>query len=249
MDPNHNSADQVSNSGVVIVSGASSGIGLAISKELLRAGYSVIGLGRDFSRADIEHEAFSSLQVDFSKPQQLAEQMLQMLEGIAGTVRALINNAGIGRMAYLEQLSFADLRETMDVNFLSHAVITKTLLPRLKQQDTQSDIIFMGSEAALKGAQQGSVYCASKFALRGFAQSLRQECARSAVNVSLINPGAVRTAFFDQLHFEPGVEAENAIEPRDVAAAVLLILQSRAGTVLDEINLSPKKHVWQRKPD
>ena len=105
----------------------------------------------------------------------------------------------------------------------------------------------MGSEAALRGAQQGSLYCASKFALRGFAQALREECTSSTVRVSLVNPGAVRTPFFEALDFEPGTEAENAIEPGDVADAIVQILQMRPGTVVDEINLSPQKRVWQRK--
>jgi NADP-dependent 3-hydroxy acid dehydrogenase YdfG len=99
----------------------------------------------------------------------------------------------------------------------------------------------------LTGGKEGSVYCASKFGLRGFAQSLRLECAKSEIRVSLINPGAVRTAFFDDLHFEPGDRAENAIQPEDVAATVLSILAMRGGTVVDEINLSPRKRVWQSK--
>jgi NADP-dependent 3-hydroxy acid dehydrogenase YdfG len=115
------------------------------------------------------------------------------------------------------------------------------------KQHEQGDIIFLGSEAALHGARQGSIYCASKFALRGFAQSLREECGKAHVRVTLINPGAVRTPFFRELSFEPGMAADNAINPLDIAAAVLLVLKSRPGTVFDEINLTPLNHVWQKK--
>ena len=150
-------------------------------------------------------------------------------------------------MGYLEQLSVADIEHTLAVNLLSHILLTRLCLPVMKQQPGTSDVVFIGSEAALQGGREGSVYCASKFGLRGFAQSLRQECAKSGVRVSLINPGAVRTAFFDELHFEPGDREENAILPEDVAAAVLSVLEMRAGTVVDEINLSPMTRVWQSR--
>ena len=136
----------------------------------------------------------------------------------------------------------------MDTNFLSHAIVTKCFLPLLKQQGELVDIIFTGSEAALKGSRQGSVYCASKFAIRGFAQALREECAKSSVRITLINPGAVRTPFFDDLHFEPGAAKENAIQASDVSQLLITVLNVRPGTVIDEINLSPQTQVWQRKP-
>ncbi len=177
----------------------------------------------------------------------LPEKIKSLLKTIELPIRALINNAGVGKMGYLEQLSAADLKQVMDVNFLSHVLVTKAVLPIMKQQSGTSDLIFMGSEAGLHGAQQGSIYCASKFAIRGFAQALREECAKSAVRVTLVNPGAVRTEFFDELGFEPGDHEENAIAPKDIAQLVLSALNLRAGTVVDEINLSPLKQVWQRK--
>ena len=89
------------------------------------------------------------------------------------------------------------------MNLLSHMVMSQLLIPYLKQQ-SNAKLIFMGSEAALKGAQQGSIYCAAKFGLRGFAQSLRQECSKSGLSVTLINPGMIKTPFFNDLYFEPG---------------------------------------------
>ena len=101
----------------------------------------------------------------------------------------------------------------------------------------------MGSEAARTGGKRGAVYSAAKFGLRGLAQSLRQECAASGVRVSIVNPGMVKTAFFDELDFQPGDAPDNYILPEDVARAVLAILETRTGTVVDEINLSPQKKV------
>lgn len=237
----------VNTSGLIIVSGASSGIGQAIVAKLLSKGYSVLGLARDFSNSQICNDKFSKFELDLSQLDQLPSRLSKVLGNISEPIRGLVNNAGIGKMGFLEQLSIADMRLVMDTNFMSHAIITKTFLPLLKQQKSLIDIVFIGSEAALVGARQGSIYCASKFAVRGFAQSLREECKRSQVRVSILNPGAVRTPFFDELHFEPGAAIDNAVEPEDVAEFLLSILNSRPGTVIDEINMSPQTNVWQKK--
>jgi NADP-dependent 3-hydroxy acid dehydrogenase YdfG len=233
--------------GQVLVSGSSSGIGLAMAKTLLSRGYSVVGLDRAEPAKAMPAKHFTFVPLDMSDSKALLASLPGVIDRIHGPIRAVINNAGIGRMGYLEQLSIADLQLVMQVNFMSHVMLTKLLLPRLKTQQTLVDIVFLGSEAALNGARQGSIYCASKFALRGFAQALRQECAKSNVRVTLINPGAVRTSFFNELNFEPGPLQENAIEPGDVAQALMTVLEMRPGTVIEEINLSPMTQVWQRK--
>ena len=232
---------------MAVISGASSGIGLAITRTLLDAGYAVTGLARSFAKTGLSHPKFKGIEIDLAKLDALPAALAQIAENLDSPVTALINNAGIGKMGYLEQLSIRDMRLVMDLNFMSHAIVTKTFLPGMKQRQ-RGDVIFLGSEAALQGARQGSIYCASKFALRGFAQSLREECSKSQVRVTMINPGAVRTAFFQDLSFEPGAAADNAIDPLDIATAVLTVLQARPGTVFDEINLTPLQQVWQKKP-
>ncbi len=234
------------NNQLVVITGASSGIGLAMSNLLLQEGYKVLGIANKFAKSTIQHPNFSSKTMDLADLDALPELMSALVGNVKLPVKALVNNAGIGKMGFLEQLSVKDIRLVMDTNFTSHAIVTKSFLPLLKRQGV-GDIVFTGSEAALKGARQGSIYCASKFALRGFAQALREESAKSGLRVTLINPGAVRTPFFDELHFEPGPEPENAIDPEDIAKTVSMVLQARAGTVFDEIVLSPGSRVWQRK--
>ena len=124
--------------------------------------------------------------------------------------------------------------------------MVRQFLPALKKADG-GNIIFIGSDAALSGGRKGAVYCASKFALRGFAQALREECARSEVAVSIIQPGMVKTPFYDELGFEPGPDPMNHIMPEDVADAIMMILAMRAGTVVDELVLTPQKKVIRFK--
>jgi NADP-dependent 3-hydroxy acid dehydrogenase YdfG len=121
-------------------------------------------------------------------------------------------------------------------------MLVRAALPLLKRKSA-SNIIIIGSEAALSGGKKGAVYSATKFALRGLVQALRDECGRAGVSVTLINPGMTRTPFFDDLNFAPGEDPSNYIEPADVAAAVDYVLQQRVGTVTDEINLSPLRKV------
>jgi len=207
----------------------------------------VLGIAKEFSQKRIKHEKFDFIEIDYSDLDKLPSELERVINLVDQPIRGLVNNAGIGKMAFLEQLSVKDMRLVMETNFLSHAIVTKVFLPILKRQQQLVDIVFTGSEAALEGARQGSIYCASKFAVRGFVQAIREECAKTRVRVSIVNPGAVRTPFFDDLHFEPGGASENAIEAEDVAEVLLTILNARPGTVIDEINLSPQTHVWQRK--
>ncbi len=238
--------DTTSDRKLVVVTGASSGIGLAIAKAALAAGYHVLGLARNPDRADLEHDRFTGISRDLADIEGLPARLAALIGEIDIPLAALVNSAGIGRMGNLEQLSVSDIRLLVDTNLTSQILVTKAFLPLLKKQG-RGDILFMGSEAALRGARQGSIYCASKFALRGFSQALRDECGKSGVRVTLINPGAVRTAFFEDLHFEPELAPENAIEPEDIAATAMMVLASRSGTVFDEINLSPQSQVWRKK--
>ena len=106
--------------------------------------------------------------------------------------------------------------------------------------------MFIGSEGALVGGVEGSVYCASKFALRGFAQSLQKECAKSGVRVVLINPGMVDTPFYDQAHFGCGEGDLEHLTASDVADAVCFSLAGDRRRVIPELNLSPLKRVIKK---
>lgn len=223
----------------VLVTGASSGIGQAITEKLLTNGNQVWGISRRLQKKT--HPHFHPHSIDLSDLDKLGEKLTPFTD-----VDAVICNAGRGHFGNLEEFSLRQIRSLIDLNFLSHVYLIKTLLPSLKKQ-MRADIIFIGSEASLVGKQKGSIYCASKFALRGFAQSLRDECSRSSVQVSMIQPGMVRTPFYDTLKFHPGEEETHAILPEDIAEMTNLILKMRFGTVCNEIVLSPMKKVIQKK--
>lgn len=218
----------------VLITGASRGIGRAVAERLHQNGDKVLGLARTFK----EPPSFATYSIDLSKIHALAPFYKQLLKEHP-EVNTLICNAGKGLFGHLEELSFEQIEETMNLNFLSNVSLIKTFLPQMKKRKC-GHIILIGSEAALLGKRKGSIYCASKFALRGFAQALRDECKTSGIRVTLINPGMVRTSFFEELSFVHGEKEEEFIEPEDIATLIETILKGRLGTVFDEINLTPQ---------
>jgi len=231
----------------VLVTGASSGIGRAIARNLLQQGHHVIGVSRDSGKFIRQMDNFSPVQMDLSRLSDIP-QKIRELEQAFPKIDAVVFCAGMGQFGSVEEFSYAQIEDLMTLNFTSQAFLVKALLPALKRKN-HGDLIFIGSEAALKGSRKGAIYCAAKFAVRGFTQALREECGKSNVRVCLINPGMVKTAFFEQLSFEPGDDQSNFIEPEDVAEAVSYVLNSRAQIVIDEINLSPlNKVVKFKKP-
>lgn len=229
----------------ILVTGAGSGIGRAIARNLLKQGHHVLGVSRDSGKFVRSMNNFTPVQLDLSRLNDIPEKIRELQQAFP-EIDAAIFCAGRGQFGSVEEFSYTQIEDLMTLNFTSNAFLVKALLPALKRKD-HSDLIFIGSEAALKGSRKGAMYCASKFALRGFTQALREECGKSNVRVCLINPGMVKTAFFEALSFEPGDELSNFITPEDVAEAVSYALNSRAQIVLDEINLSPLNKVVKFK--
>ena len=225
----------------LLVTGASSGIGHAIASLLLRQGYRVIGMARDFSKSSFDNENFVAVSIDLARLDELPARLETLLND-EQAIDGAICCAGRGRFGSLEEFSYSQIGSLLELNLTSQIYLVRALIPGMKQR-ASGDIIFMGSESARSGGKRGAVYSAAKFGLRGLAQSLRHECAASGVRVSIVNPGMVKTAFFDDLDFQHGDEPQNYILPEDVASAVLTMLEARPGTVFDEINLSPQKKV------
>ena len=227
------------------MTGAGGGIGRSIATLLLSSDWRIVGVGRDPARPGFGQKEFSQATIDLSDLEHLPEQ-LRLLASEHEDIDSVVCAAGVGRFGSLEEFSYQQIRELIDINLTSQLYVVRAFLPLLKRRG-RGDVVLIGSEAALAGGARGAVYSATKFALRGFCQSLRQESAAAGIRVTLINPGMVRTGFFDQLAFEPGEDLAHAIVPEDIAVAVKMVLSARAETVFDEINLSPLKKVVRRK--
>ena len=154
----------------VLITGASKGIGLAITEKLLNCGCNVIGIARDFSKTNID---FEKRIIDLANLKKLPDILKQLVKDHSD-IDALILNAGKGLTGNLEQYSYKQMQELINLNFLSATYVVRAFIPLMKQKG-KGDIIFVSSTSGLQGHPKGSMYCASKFALRGFADSLREE--------------------------------------------------------------------------
>ena len=154
-------------------------------------------------------------------------------------------NAGYGRFGGIEQFSYAQIRHLIDTNLVSNLFLLKHYLPEFKRSGAK-DIVLLGSESALNGGKQGAIYSASKFAIRGLAQSLRADCAAADIRVILVNPGPVDSDFFADLHFQPVAGKQYSISPAAIAQAIVSALDQPRTTVVEEINIQPIKKAFEK---
>ena len=185
----------------VLVTGASSGIGLAISQILLDKGYEVTGISRRGYADALDHKNFTALKLDLANSDDIDLQLKHVLK--RQSFDCFIHAAGYGEFGSIEQFSSQQIERAIQVNLTSALLLCRHLIPMFRNQ-RKGRLIFIGSESAVNAGRKGAVYCAAKFGLRGFCQALREDCASDGVLVSLINPGMVRSPFFDNLSFAPG---------------------------------------------
>ena len=132
-----------------VVTGASSGIGREISKTLLDAGHTVIGIARDPDRAAIEDPHFESWSIDLSELDALPAQ-LNAIAGKYPDLKGVIACAGQGRFGSLEEFAYHQIRQLIDLNLTSQLFVARAFLPAMKRRGG-GDLIFIGSEAGLAG--------------------------------------------------------------------------------------------------
>ena len=220
-----------------LITGASSGIGLAITRSLLARQCRVIAIARDFSRLDLEDDLLATHSQDLVDLEQTGK-LIQALSR-QHSIDYFIHSAGSGLFGSIEQFSFRQIDQFIKANLTSALVISHHLVPPMRRRK-QGRIIFIGSESALRAGKKGALYSSAKFGLRGLAQALREDCSRDGIAVSLINPGMVDTPFFRSQDFRPGPDPSNSISSQDVADMVMHIINSNPDIVIDEVNLSPR---------
>ena len=221
----------------IIVTGSSSGIGNSITKELIKKKIKVIGISRNNNKSLIKSKYFQSEEIDLSELKKIPmriEKILNENEDIEG----LISCAAVGYFGNLENFSIDQILSSINTNLLSHVILTKYLVPFFKKKN-KGKLVYIGSESALDGGKKGSLYSAAKFGLRGFTQSIRAEVASRNITVTLINPGMVKTNFFNNLDFQPGLSKKNSIIVHDIAKIVISILQMDTNTSVDEVVMNP----------
>jgi short-subunit dehydrogenase len=188
---------------VVLVTGASSGIGEATARQFGREGARVVLAARRVERLESLAQEIITLgtgaetlvvQSDLSKLADIQSLIRQTLDRF-GRIDVLVNNAGFGRLDWLEYLDpVKDIQAQIDVNVMGVIQTTRQVLPIMIKQRTGS-IINMCSMAGLVGTPTYTIYAASKHAVHGFSEALRREVKPWGIDVSMIYPGGVVTEF------------------------------------------------------
>jgi len=178
---------------VVIITGGSSGIGLALAEKFGNAGSKILITGRNpegLNKAVTDLRAkgiiISALQADVSKEEDnkaMAEEAVRLY----GSIDILINNAGISMRALFEEVDMQVLKRVMDINFFGVLFATRACLPEIKRN--KGSIVGISSIAGYRGLPGRTGYSASKFALNGFLEVLRTELLNTGVHVLTACPG------------------------------------------------------------
>lgn len=208
---------------VVVVTGATSGIGLEVARAFAREGARVVGTGRDQARlALLAQEVDLALTLDVTD----AEEVEMALSGVLdryGRVDVLVNNAGVGLFKDWLSTPLGEVQRLLDVNLYGAIRCTQRVLGGMIERG-QGTIVNVASVAGKRGYKNHTAYCASKHALIGWSEALRCEVAPEGVRVVVVCPPAVRTPFFENagyLTFDEDHPGFTPMGPETVAAALV----------------------------
>ncbi len=230
------------NGAKIIVTGGSSGIGKASAQLLIEAGATVLITGRNAEKLELVAQEIGAIALacDISKYDTLTAQANTAVELLGGGIDALINNAGIGEFALLGDIQAEQFERVFSTNVFGLTLFTQALLPHFKTQN-KGNILNIASTAASKGFAYGTIYAASKFALRGITQCWQAELRKHNIRVILVNPSEVTTAFNNAERIERPEEASK-LRPIEIAHVIKATLE------MDDRGFVPEVTVWATNP-
>lgn len=237
---------------IVLITGTSSGIGQVTAKLLAAKGWRVFATMRDLSKKGplermlaeagvADRVTFETL--DVNDPQSIESAVAAILAQTGGTLDAVVHNAGVAIAGAHEDLPDEELRRVMETNFFGVLGLTRALLPTFRAQ-RRGRILCVSSQSAFAGQPTNSIYCASKWALEGWAESIAFELDPFGIDVILVEPGPYKTEIWRTTKrvTPPGGpyttwvrlvfrgadahEAKHARDPEEVAQVIAKALES-----------------------
>lgn len=265
----------MSNQKVAVITGSSSGIGLLTAIEFAQHGYFVVATMRDLGRIGRLEEAAQNAGVrdrlnlrrlDITEFDSIAPTVESIVRD-HGRIDVLINNAGFSVSGFAEDLSLDEIRHQFETNFFGNVAMTKAVLPLMRAQKS-GHIIQVASIAGRVGLPTLSAYCASKFALEGFSESLRIETYSLGIHVVLVEPGTFDTDIWTRNVVvgkgsrdpnSPNKERSQRLvkvikkgstkrrDARDVARLILRIANNPKPRLRYMIGVDAKQQLWARR--
>ena len=216
----------------IIITGVSKGIGKKTLQDLEKK-HDVVGCSRSIQEQETKNKLL--LKLDVNKDEDLQKLVDKTLEKF-GKIDAIILNAGLGTFFKLEETTEEDFDKMFNTNVKSLQKLLSKTLPILKKQN-KGQIIAITSMAGLNPVPNGSVYASTKWAVQGLIKSLKQEVRDTKIKIALIQPGSVKTNFFDKTNMSPN--PERVLNPEDISRAILFILEQPMTSDIDEISIRP----------
>jgi NADP-dependent 3-hydroxy acid dehydrogenase YdfG len=224
---------------IAIVTGASKGVGKAISIDLVGKGAVVYGLARNENELTVLQknlgENFIPKIMDVGDQKAMYKWVKESFtDNHAPDI--LINNAGAGHFGKIDELSLEQWYAMINTNINGLFYVTSQIVPLMKRNKNTCHIINIGSILGKVGRPESSAYCLTKYGVQGFSEALFKELRLDKIKVSCINPGSIATHFFK----DSGIQSNNnMILPKDLANLLIHIIETPDNLLIDEITLRP----------
>ncbi len=227
---------------VAVVTGASSGIGKAISFRLLSLGYKVIGVSRTITDEEFYNVNFTAIKADLSQEKSTLKLSQELSEF---KVYILVNCAGFGIFSPHEELNQKNIIDMTFLNLTAPMIITNAILRKLK--NTDGYLININSIEAIRASKFAGVYSATKAGLKAFGDAIFEETRKSGLSVTNINPDMTESSFYDRLRFNVSKKEDEKLLSSDIADAVEHILTMRKGAVVNNYTIRSLKFGISKK--
>ncbi|MCB0077581.1 MAG: SDR family oxidoreductase [Anaerolineales bacterium] len=223
----------------VLVTGCSSGLGLATALELAARGFRVFATMRELTRrGELEAQAaqrgltIEVLPLDVTRPETIDAAIATIIER-SGTLYGVVNNAGVALRGFFEDLTEEEIRHVFETNVFGTMAVTRAALPHMRAA-REGRIVIVTSVGGRQGVLALTGYCASKFALEGFGEALMQEVKPFGIAVSLVAPGITPTPIWDRSI------AKNALNPDSPYHALFLEYRRMVQKVMRGATVTPE---------
>ncbi len=235
-----------------VVTGASSGLGAALAHALVAKGATVYGLARNLDKLNALQKqlgkTFIPVKMDITNQKAVAVWVKKTFSD-AKIPNILINNAGAGYFNKIDELPLQHWYDMINTNLNGAFYISSNIVPFMKKNHVSCHIINIGSILGKTTRPDSAAYSATKYGIQGFSEALSKELRAYNIKVTCVNPGSIETRFFEQSGIEPH---SNMLQPIDIAALIIHVLETPCNMLIDEITLRPlqPKMKWeeQREP-
>lgn len=224
---------------IVVITGASSGLGASLANALITKGATVYGLARNVEKLQaIKNklgEKFINVGMDITNQKDIASWVSNTFSE-SHIPDILINNAGAGYFTKIDELSLERWHEMINTNLNGAFYITSSIVSLMKKNTSTSHIINIGSILGKTTRAESAAYSATKYGMQGFSEALFKELRSYKIKVTCVNPGSIDTNFFEDSGIQPH---KNMLQPKDIAALIIHILETSDNFLVDEITLRP----------